>query len=121
MPLPSSVSILWIRPAGERTPRRGARTAGLWVGLALASGCSLFGAGKASPDLDAAARKARIEALRTAIEQDHRRLEDLITRPRDSTSAELHADPELEAIASRLAAHEREREQLEATSQAEPR
>ena len=99
------------RPHGLQIGRSLALT-GLAIGL---MGC----AAGAAPDTRAAAdpswRAERIETLRRAIAEDHASLEDLITQPRQPEPAPaLHRNPEIQAIAERLADHQRELAQLEA-------
>jgi len=97
-----------------KTPCEGAnwrKSAGavLLVASLLGSGC--LGAGGDVDDealmRDPQARATRIEALRTAIDKDHRTLETLITQPGQAADASLHANPELRAIAVRLTEQER--------------
>jgi hypothetical protein len=61
---------------------------------------------------DATLRAARIEALRGAIERDHRTLENLITQPGQAADATLHESPELREVATRLIEQERTLEAL---------
>ncbi len=76
--------------------------------------CSLFGSGDSEIPLSVEQRTARIAALHAAISQDHETLEALITEPRTHDAPELHENPELETIATRLSQNERELAHLEA-------
>lgn len=57
-----------------------------------------------------------IEDLRQAIERDHARLEELITRPQAEGATPLHDDPELRLIAARLTERVRRLERLAAAA-----
>jgi len=84
---------------------------GLMISL---TACSLFGSGDSEIPLSVEQRTARIAALHAAISQDHETLEALITEPRTDDAPELHENPELETIATRLSQNERELAHLEA-------
>jgi uncharacterized membrane-anchored protein YhcB (DUF1043 family) len=92
---------------------------GLVVGLVVGLiGCSRSAPPDQTLDFDMNARAERIQVLTRAIRDDHARLEELITQP-DTVEgrAELHQHPEIESIAKRLDAHERELAGLEALDQ----
>ena len=100
--------------------------AGLAVAVALVLGsgdvgCAWFGSGDPAPPLDAAARRERIEVLRQTIRDDHTALEELITLPESEREVDLHRDPRVETIATRLGRNEAELARLVAIEDEEVR
>ena len=64
------------------------------------------------PPLHANARQARIEVLRQEIQSDHTTLESLITQPATERTVDLHRNPEVQTIATRLKQNENELSRL---------
>lgn len=110
-----------IQTAAPRAPANAAKP---FVALATTTflaivGLACFGAGRETPDpamSDPQLRAARIEELKQAIDQDHARLEDLITQPRGEDSVPLHDNAEMREIAARLTELERELDRFEAAA-----
>jgi len=70
-------------------------------------------AGSGDPLRDPAERQARIEALRAEVAEDHARLETMISEERDPEATPVHREPEMKAIAERLAERAAALERLE--------
>jgi hypothetical protein len=69
--------------------------------------------GSGEPPRDPAERQAQIETLRAEVAEDHARLETMISEERDPEATPVHRDPEMRAIAERLAERAAALERLE--------
>lgn len=105
-------------PLSKRTWPTASRVACFSLAVGLTA-CSLFGPPINEMPLSPGARAERIDALRELIARDHASLESLITQPQENGKPDLHQDPAVRTIATRLAEHERELARLETLAREE--